>query len=636
MSFALRAAAAALIGLAATLAAAQPAPPPAAASPAGERWDLRSLYPDVAAWEAEFRRTREAAGRLEALKNGFARDAATLRSALVTISDVQASIVRLSSYANLAADEDLREPRTQERRQQADALWALANEQTAWLAPALQALPRATLDAWLAADPVLKSRYDLFVDDTLRAAPHTLSAEGERVLALAGTVLQQPFNVYRQLSDAELPRPTVTLSDGRRVKLTTPNYESARASPVRADRQRVFDAFWRSWKSAEGTLGANLAATVMGNVYRAQARRHPGALQAALFGANMPPAVYDQLVAQANAGLPVLHRYLRLRQRMLGIRGPLGYHDSYPPLVPAPKGLRFDVAASREITLAALAPLGDEYLGILRRGFAAPWSDARPRPGKVSGAYVRSGAHDANPFVLLNHQDDFNSLTTFAHEWGHAVHTVLSNANQPFDKSWYSTFIAESASIGNEMLLADHLIANAKTREERLFFIAQALESIRTTFFRQVMFAEFERAMHEEVQAGRPLSGARLTEMYCGLLKRYHGHDQGVMKIDPAYCIEWAFVPHFHYDFYVWQYATSMVGASAFARAIREEGAPARDRFVGLLKAGGSDYAYGLYVRAGVDLAQPQPYRALLARMEQLIDEFERVHAQAPQRPARQ
>lgn len=604
---------------------------PLAAAAAPERWDLRDLYPDVAAWDSAYAKAREQAIGLERLKATLATDAASLREALVAISDVQATAVRLGSHANLLADEDVREPRGQERRQQSAALWSLLNEKTAWLAPALQALGRAKLDAWIAADPVLKTRYDQFIDDTLRSLPHTLSPEGEALLAAGGTVLQQPFAVYQQLADAELPRPTVRLADGRRVRLTAPNYEAARTSRVRADRKAVFDAFFASWKAAEGTLGANLAGTVMANVYRAQARRHAGALEAALFGANMPPAVYHQLVEQAHAGLPTLHRYLKLRKRQLGIAGALAYHDGYPPLVEAPRGLRFDLARSKAITLAALAPLGDEYLGLLRQGFAAPWSDTHPRPGKASGAYVRNGSPDSHPYVLLNHKDDFESLSTLAHEWGHAVHTALANRHQPFDKVWYSTFIAESASIANEMLLSDHLIANANTRQEKLFYLSQALESIRTTFFRQVMFAEFELAMHQEVQAGRALSGARLTELYCGLLKRYHGDAEGVMKIDPAHCIEWAYVPHFHYDFYVWQYATSMVGAAEFTQAIRQQGAPARERFVNLLKAGGSDYAYPLYLKAGVDLAQPAPYRALMARMNRLMDEFERLAA-APAR----
>ena len=277
--------------------------------------------------------------------------------------------------------------------------------------------------------------------------------------------------------------------------------------------------------------------------------------------------------------------------------------------------------------------MGDEYLGLLRRGFAAPWTDSHPRPGKASGAYVAGAAYDVHPYVLLNHNDDFESLSTVAHEWGHAVHTLLATSNQPFEKFGYSTFIAESASIANEMLLSDHLVARAKSREEKLFYLSQGLESIRTTFFRQVMFAEFQLVMHEEVEQGRPLSGARLSEMYCGLLKQYYGDAEGVMKIAPRDCIEWSFVPHFYYGYYVWQYATSMAGAAEFADAIGREGTPARERFVALLKAGGSDHPYPLVRRAGIDMAEPAPYRALVARMNRLLDEVERLTATT--RPAR-
>jgi oligoendopeptidase F len=233
--------------------------------------------------------------------------------------------------------------------------------------------------------------------------------------------------------------------------------------------------------------------------------------------------------------------------------------------------------------------------------------------------------------VLLNHTDDFQSLSTLAHEWGHAVHTQLAVANQSFDKFDYSTFIAESASITNEMLLSDYLVETAKSREEKLYYLSQALESMRTTYFRQVLFAEFQLAINEEVEQGRPLSGARLSDMYCGLARRYYGQDQGVMQIAPAYCVEWAYIGHFYSGYYVWQYATSMVGAAEFSQALREQGAPARERFIALLKAGGSDYPYALYLKAGVDLATPAPYQALFARMNRLLDEFERLAA-APRR----
>jgi len=341
----------------------------------------------------------------------------------------------------------------------------------------------------------------------------------------------------------------------------------------------------------------------------------------------MPAAVYRMLVEQAHAGLPVLYRYLRLRKQMLGVSGPLAYYDNYPPLVAAPASAHFDLAQSKAITLAALAPMGPDYLALLKRGFDSPWADSHPRPGKASGAYMAGYAYDVHPYLLLNHSDDYQSLSTLAHEWGHAVHTLLAAGNQPFDKAGYATFIAESASIGNEMLLSDYMVANAKLRDEKMFYLSQALESIRTTFFRQAMFAEFQLAMHEEVEQGRPLSGARLSDLYCGIAKRYYGEAEGVMTIDPAYCVEWEYIPHFYKGYYVWQYATSIVGAAEFTHAIQTQGAAARERFITLLKAGGSDYPYPLYVKAGIDLAQPAPYQALFARMNRLLEELERLRS---------
>jgi oligoendopeptidase F len=248
-----------------------------------------------------------------------------------------------------------------------------------------------------------------------------------------------------------------------------------------------------------------------------------------------------------------------------------------------------------------------------------------PSQGKKSGAYMNGSAYDVHPYLLLNHNDDFEALSTFAHEWGHAVHTQLTRRAQPFEKSNYPTFTAESASIGNEMLLSDYMVANARTRAEKLYYLGEAVESIRTTYFRQVMFAEFELAIHAELEQGKPLSGARMSEMYCGLLRKYYGEAQGVMKIDPEYCVEWEGVPHFYYNFYVYQYATSMAGAAYLTSAIKTGGEPARQRFLALLSAGGSDYPYELYKQAGLDMATGTAYRALVARMNRLLDQIEEL-----------
>jgi oligoendopeptidase F len=590
-------------------------------------WDLGDLYPSLDAWTDAYARTREAATQLERLKGTLGSDAGVMHKALREISDVRRQAARLFVYASLQADEDLRISGAQERRQQAQALQTLFDERTAWVAPEIVSIGPAKVDEFLSRNAGLREAFDFFLKNTLRGAPHTLGAEGEALLASSGDLLSQPTNVFQQLTQAELPFPTIALSDGQMLRLDEPAYSKHRSDASRADRKAVFGAFWGAWRGYKGTLGANMTTQVMGDVFTAKARRFDSSLEAALFADNMPAKVYRTLVEQTNAALPTLHRYLRLRKRLLGITDQLGYYDNYPTLFPATEVPKFGVTESERITLEALAPMGEEYLALLRRGFAGRWMNPYPHQGKATGAYMNGSAYGVHPYLLLNHNDDYESLSTLAHEWGHAVHTLLTESSQPFEKSNYSTFIAESASIGNEMLLNDYMVKNARTRQEKLYYLGQGLESIRTTFFRQVMFAEFQLQMHQDFEQGRPLSGERLTEAYCALLRRYYGESEGVMKIDPLYCSEWEFVPHFYYGYYVYQYATSMAGAAQFTDAILKEGGPARERFLNMLKAGGSDYAYELYRRAGIDMATPAPYQALVARMNRIMDEIEKLKA---------
>jgi oligoendopeptidase F len=613
----------AVLALALLPLAAAHAAEPAADQEVSVSWDLGDLYPSVEAWTASYGRTRAQAEQLEHFKGSLGGDARAMLKALATISDARKEAARLSVYAGLQGDEDTRVAAAQERRQQGQALQTLIDEKTAWVAPEVIALGQAKVDALLEGNAELRQRFDFFLKNTLRGAPHTLGVEAEAVLAGSGNLLAQPNDVFQQLADAELPFPTIDLSEARKIRLDQSAYTKYRSVPSRADRKAVFDAFWGAWKGYQGTFGANLATQDMGDVFMAKSRRFDSSLSAALFSDNMPPEVYRTLVAQTNAALPTLHRYLRLRKRLLGISDDLAYYDNYPTLFPATSVPKFSVAESERITLAALAPMGDEYLGLLRKGFAGRWMSALPHQGKHGGAYMNGSAYGVHPYLLLNHNDDYLSLSTLAHEWGHAVHTMLADAKQPYEKAEYSTFIAESASIGNEMLLNDYMVEHAKTREEKLYYLGEALESIRQTFFRQVMFAEFQLQMHQDLEQGVPLSGQHLTDTYCKLLRRYYGESEGVMKIDPLYCTEWEYIPHFYYGFYVYQYATSMAGAAEFTDAILKEGAPARDRFINMLKAGGSDYAYPLYRQAGIDMATAAPYQALVARMNRVMDQIE-------------
>jgi oligoendopeptidase F len=586
-------------------------------------WDLSDLYRTPEAWTAEHDKLQEEAKGLEQYKGTLGKSAADMLKALSAYSHVRKESARLSVYAGLKGDENVKIAVNQERQQSAQALETLISSRTAWLAPEILTIGADKVYAFEKESPELAKRFGFFLDNTLRAAPHTLGVEAEGVLAEAGNVLNQPNTIYSQLANGELPFPEITLSDGKKVRLDQAAYNKYRQSLNRDDRKHVFDSYWKTFHDFQGTMGSTLTAQVLGEVFEARVRHFPNSLAAATFTDNMPETVYRTLVAQANKGLPVLHRYLTLRKKALGVTDELQYYDMYPPIFDLPNPPKFSVAESKRIALDVTSAYGPEYTGLLKKGMTGRWMNLFPHEGKANGAYMNGAAYDVHPYLLFNNHDDYESLTTFVHEWGHAVHTLLTTETQPFEKSDYSTFIAETASIGNEMLLNDYMVEHAKNKAEKLYYLGQGLELIRTTFFRQTMFAEFQLALHEEVEKGGSLSGERMTDIYCGLLKKYYGDAEGITKINPDYCIEWAFIPHFYYGFYVYQYATSMAGAAQFTNAIEHEGKPARDRFINMLKAGGSDYPYELYKKAGLDMATPAPYEALMARMTRIMDEIE-------------
>ena len=592
----------------------------AAAAPAeGAQWDLADLYPTEAAWDAEKDAVAAEVARLGRFKGTLGKSAADLLAAQEAISVLNKRTARLFVYATLKGDEDLRIARHQERRQLATQLFANLNEATAWTSPELLAVGKARIDGFIVAEPRL-APFRFGLEETFRLAAHTLDAKGEEILAASTSPLSGPNAIRGQLVSSDIPWPEVTLSTGQKARLDAQGYTLYRDAPNRADRKLVFDTFWKATKGFENSLGATLTAKVQGDIFSAKARNYPNSLQAALAGSNIPEAVYRTLIAETNRGLPTLHRYFALRQRMLKLPD-LGYWDIYPPLVSLDR--KFTLADMRRITLEANAPLGRDYLEPLARGTAAKWMDPFPRPGKSPGAYNFGAAYDVHPYLLLNLKEDYSGLTTYAHEWGHAVHSVLANKHQPWDTANYSTFTAELASTGNEQLLIAHMLRTARTREEKLFYLGQQMEGFRGTFFRQAMFAEFELKIHDMAEAGEALSGETFTRIYGELLRKYHGP---AMKLEPDYSVEWAYIGHFlQYNFYVFQYATSVTGSVYFADRILNGGPSGAKAFVDVLKAGGSDHPYALLKRAGLDLASPAPYRGLVAAFDRALDEAEKL-----------
>ena len=584
-------------------------------------WDLTGVYANDEAWESALETAQAEITTLPRLAGSLGDSSASLSAALNQISSLEKEIARLYVFTSLIFDSDQRDADAQARIGRSRTLYSNFEESISWLAPEILAIGDARIEAFISADETLAA-HEFFVRDTLRSAPHTLDAKTEEILAQASLALSASEQIYESYANADIPWPTVTLSEGQEVTLSQAGYSLWRAAPNRDDRKLVFDTFWQTWNQYNDGMGATMAANIQSNVFGAKVRNHDSALAANLFDDGLPPEVYTQLVTQVNQSLPLFHRYLSLRGRMLGVDD-LRYFDIYPPLVEVDTG-EFDLARSAAITFEALKPFGEDYLALLKQGLDGEWMHSHPAPGKRSGAYMNGSIYDVHPFVLLNHNDDYESLSTFAHEWGHAVHSLLAQKQNPYETASYSTFTAEMASTINEILLQEHMIENARSDEEKLFYLGGALENIRGTLFRQTMFAEFELAMHEAVEAGEPLTGPKLSEMYGELLKRYHGHELGILTIDDEYAAEWAFIPHFYYDFYVFQYATSITGAAWFAEQFLAGDEQVRDSFIRVLSAGGADYAHNiLRDEAGLDMTTAEAYAPVLRRMESLMDRIE-------------
>jgi oligoendopeptidase F len=606
------------------------------------KWSLGDLYPSEAAWT----KAREALGKrvpeMAKFKGRLGKSPKDLLAGLQTMFDLELELTRLSVYASGLSDEDVRAARAREMKQAAEELATAFAAASSWVRPELLTIDAAKLRKWIGQDKKLEP-YRVFLEETLRRKPHTLGVGEEKVVAEAGDMERAGGDVHGVLSNADLPYPTIKLSTGESVRLDAAAYTLHRQARARPDRDKVFAAFFGALKTYERTMGATLAASVKAHLFETRVRRFDTALAAALFSDNIPTAVYKQLLTDVHRSLPTLHRYLGLRKRMLGLET-LRYQDLYVPLV-ASVDMRFQPDQARAIVLDALAPLGKEYTDALNKGFSSHWTDYLPSTGKRAGAYS-TGVYGVHPYQLLNFNGRYEDLTTLAHESGHSMHTFLSYAAQPFPTADYPIFVAEVASTFNENLLIHYMLDHAKDDPTRLFLLGTLLDGLRTTLFRQTQFAEFELAFHEQAERGEPLTGENLSQLYLKIARDYYGHDKKVCEVDDLMAIEWAYVPHFYYDFYVYQYATSMVASTSLARAVREEAetaqktnpghtpgkTPRRDAYLKMLSSGSSQYAIDLLKEAGVDMTTSAPFDAAIAEMNATMDEMERILAAAKKR----
>lgn len=607
-------------GLAAVFAIAVASTVVAAERP-GDRWNLADLYPSVQAWNDDLAKVEARLPQVAACKGQLGNSAGRLKECLDLQYELVRRYFRLAVYANELHAEDTGNSASLALRQQTQVLGSKLTESTAHLNPDLLAIGKARIDQFFRDEPGL-AIYRQPVDNILRAAPHTLDNAGEAIVASFQLAARQSGSVYGILADADMPWPTVKLSDGTEVKLDQAAYTHHREAGNRDDRKNVMDAFFGKWKEFERTLGVAFYGNLKEDTVYTRVRKYPDSLTRALDANRIPRTVYDTLIKSTNEHLPTLHRYFKLRAKMLGVQE-MRYYDIYPPLVGG--GREYPIDEGVRMMLESVKPLGDEYLAAMKKAVEDRWMDVFPRPRKASGAHMAGAAYDVHPYLLLNHTNNYESVSTLAHEWGHAMHSYFSNKAQPFATARYATFVAEIASTTNEALLLDHVLKEAKDDDERLLYLGSALETLRGTFFRQAMFAEFEQRVHAMVDAGQALTGDQITRIYGEILRRYHGEAQGVVKIDDLYAIEWAYIPHFYSAFYVFQYATSISAGSLFAEAILQGKPGARERYLKLLSSGGSDYPYELVKAAGVDLATREPYDAVAASMNRIMDEIEAI-----------
>jgi len=584
-------------------------------------WNLTDLYPDIDAWSAAREEVMEKTEQIESRRGNLGDSADALYETLALVSNTIRQAGRVRVYSSLNGDEDLRNSETQERHQLSQIMVARFSESTAWIDPEILGVGSERIMGFVEEDERL-SIFAHDLDNTLRNEAHTLGDEAEQTLSYFSQPFGAPSRIYSMVANSDIPWPTVTLSNGEEHRIDAQAYSRFRAGADREDRKAVFDAYWGKWDEYRSSVGLVLSSHLQTQVALAKARHYENVLERELFQDNLPPAVYRTLVTEVNKALPTLHRYFKLRQRMLGL-DQMHYYDIYPPLVALDK--KFHIETTKAITLDAMEVLGDDWVKMQRDSFDERWMHVFPQQGKRSGAYMSGFAYDVHPYLLLNHNDDYESLSTFAHEWGHAIHTLYARQSQPFETANYATFIAEIPSTSLELILQNYMVNQAETIDEKLFYLGFGLEQMRGTFFRQTMFAEFELALYEAVERGEALSGDRITQMYGEIVRRYHGHDEGVVIVDDLYTNEWMFVPHFYFNMYVFQYATSVTAGTALYGKILEDQEAGSANYKDLLRAGGSDYPHLLLSRAGVDLTQPEPYQAVVTQMNAIMDQMERL-----------
>ncbi len=581
------------------------------------KWNMKDVYADEDLWSKDIEKAKELFRRLKEFRGIICRDADSFAECMKLMSEIELLTEKVYFYANQKYHEDLGCSRYQNMAGESTELLTRFYTASSFVEPELLAADEALIRNYLKREDL--QEFTQYFNNLFRQKEHILSDEAEEILAAAQKISQSPSDIFQVLNNADLKFPEIKDENGEMIRITHSRFGIFLESRDRSVREAAFKQMYAVYGQFRNTIAAIFLASVKKDNFFAEMRKYDSSRQMYLEDGNIPEQVYDNLIETVQEHLPLLHRYVELRKRVLGLEE-VHLYDLYVPLV---KEVDFNVPfeKAKEMVLEGLKPMGEEYGALLKKGFGEGWLDVYENEGKRSGAYSWS-VYGVHPYVLLNYQPNLNNVFTIAHEMGHALHSYYSNENQTYTNSGYKIFVAEVASTCNESLLIHHLLGHTDSKEEKAYLLNHFLEQFRTTLFRQTMFAEFEKITHEMVDSGKTLNQEMLCEIYFELNRKYFGDK---IVIDKEIEMEWARIPHFYTAFYVYQYATGFSAAIALSKRILELGEPAVEDYKKFLKGGCSDYPIELLKTAGVDMGSREPVKAAMKVFEELLEELEKL-----------
>jgi oligoendopeptidase F len=582
-----------------------------------DTWRLEDIFAKDDVWEKEFKEVKALIPNMKNYEGKLSESAETLFEAFQKQDHLLERISKLYTYAHMRYDQDTTNSLYQGYDDRVKNLYSQAASGLSYIVPEILSIDESKIKAFLNEKEELKL-YEHALDEINLQRPHVLSAKEEALLAEASEIMGSASNTFGMLNNADLTFPTIKDEEGNEVEVTHGRYGRLLENEDQRVRHDAFKAVYDTYGKFQNTFASTLSGNVKKDNFNARIRNYTSARHAALSNNNIPESVYDNLVNTVNDNLHLLQRYVKLRKKVLGVEE-LHMYDLYTPLV---KDVKMEVSynEAKDLILKGLTPLGEDYINVLKEGFENRWVDVHENKGKRSGAYS-SGTYGTNPYILMNWQDNVNNLFTLAHEFGHSVHSYYTRKSQPYPYGNYSIFVAEVASTCNEALLNDYLLKTIDDEQKRIYLLNHYLDGFRGTVFRQTMFAEYEHQIHQKAQNNEALTAASLTEMYYELNKKYFGG--GDVIIDEQIGLEWARIPHFYYNYYVYQYATGFSAATALSKQILEEGEPAVKRYLEFLSAGSSDYPIEVLKKAGVDMTSSQPIADACKVFEEKLNELE-------------